>query len=422
MDTRQQRGLVIAAMFKLTFRNGRWVVPSQSTEKKYVVDAEKKTCDCPDHQETGFVCKHIHAVTFVIQREEHTDGTVTETKSVTFTEKKSYSQNWKQYTKSQMVEKDRLQVLLTDLCQTIPEPDRWASAPGRKPIGIADRIFSVVFKTYCGVSGRRSACDMLDAHEKGYLSQPIHPSKCSAFLCNSDLTLPLQELVSRTSLPLQAIESDFAVDSTGFSVCKFVKWHDEKYSGQRSGREWVKAHAMVGVKTNVVTSVAIYGRNQGDAPILPELVSKTAENFRIKEVSADKGYLSAANVEAISSHGATPFISPRVNTTGSMGGLFEKMIHFYRFNNAEYMQAYHKRSNVESTFSALKRKFGDSVKAKNPVGMVNEVLTKFICHNLSCVIHSQYELGIEANFFPQAMNPIQDDEPAILKFCRPMRA
>jgi hypothetical protein len=49
---------------------------------------------------------------------------------------------------------------------------------------------------------------------------------------------------------------------------------------------------------------------------------------------------------------------------------------------------YHQRSNAESTFSMIKRKYGDSVKAKNGRAMVNEVLAKFVCHNLSCLIHA----------------------------------
>ena len=40
--------------------------------------------------------------------------------------------------------------------------------------------------------------------------------------------------------------------------------------------------------------------------------------------------------------------------------LFEKAFHFFQFNQEEYMSHYHKRTNVESTFSAIKRKFGDS--------------------------------------------------------------
>lgn len=47
------------------------------------------------------------------------------------------------------------------------------------------------------------------------------------------------------------------------------------------------------------------------------------------------------------------------------------------------MASYHKRSNVESTFSAIKRKFGDSVMSKTDAAMVNESPCKLLCHNLT---------------------------------------
>jgi hypothetical protein len=54
---------------------------------------------------------------------------------------------------------------------------------------------------------------------------------------------------------------------------------------------------------------------------------------------------------------------------------------------------------VESTFSAIKRKFGDSVRSKTEVAMVNEVLCKILCHNICCLIQEQCELGIEPIFW-----------------------
>jgi hypothetical protein len=54
---------------------------------------------------------------------------------------------------------------------------------------------------------------------------------------------------------------------------------------------------------------------------------------------------------------------------------------------------------VESTFSAIKRKFGDSVMSKTDVAMVNEVLCKLLCHNLTCLIQEQETLGIVPIFW-----------------------
>jgi hypothetical protein len=75
------------------------------------------------------------------------------------------------------------------------------------------------------------------------------------------------------------------------------------------------------------------------------------------------------------------------------------MYHYYCCNREEFLARYHKRSNVESTFSAVKRKFGAAVRSRNATAMVNEVLCKFLCNNLCCVILSQIELGIEAAFW-----------------------
>ena len=55
--------------------------------------------------------------------------------------------------------------------------------------------------------------------------------------------------------------------------------------------------------------------------------------------------------------------------------------------------------NVESTFGAVKMKFGDSVRSKTDTAMKNEVLCKFLCHNLTCLIQEQEALGIEPVFW-----------------------
>lgn len=77
------------------------------------------------------------------------------------------------------------------------------------------------------------------------------------------------------------------------------------------------------------------------------------------------------------------------------------MVGYYQYRQDEFMANYHKRSNVESTFSATKRKFGDSVRARTDTAMRNEVYAKLICQNLTRVILSQIELGIEAAFWPE---------------------
>jgi transposase len=61
-------------------------------------------------------------------------------------------------------------------------------------------------------------------------------------------------------------------------------------------------------------------------------------------------------------------------------------------------QQYHKRSNVETTFSMIKRKFGERLRSKTDTAQINEVLCKILAHNLCCVIQSMYELNIDVDF------------------------
>jgi transposase len=181
---------------------------------------------------------------------------------------------------------------------------------------------------------------------------------------------------------------------------------------------WIKAHLICGVKTNIVTHITVGEKNQADCPQLAELVIKTVENFKIREVSADKAYLSADNLELIDRLGATPYIPFKANSVLGNTPIWDKMFHYFSLHRDEFLPHYHKRSNVESVFSAVKRKFGDAVRSRTDTSMKNEVLAKIVCHNLCCCIQEWYELGIDPTDW--GMPARKSDEPlgpvAILPF------
>src|SRR5262249_36500813 len=157
---------------------------------------------------------------------------------------------------------------------------------------------------------------------------------------------------------------------------RFIRWYDCKHGVERREHDWGKVHLTCGAKTQVVTAAAIYNRGAADSPILPEPGNTTRPALSGKESAAGTADPSVENVETVFNAGGIPFIAPKINTTGAAGGLFEKMYHFYQYRREEFLQHYHKRSLVESVFSAVKRKFGDSVRSKTPAAMTNEVLAK----------------------------------------------
>jgi hypothetical protein len=334
-DNRQHRGLQLAALTTIRRMDGAWIVPSQSGKGRYKVrlgiHASDCHCDCPDHDLRGVKCKHMYAVEYAIEREEHADGSETVTESVTVTKtinRQTYPQNWTAYNQAQTNEKSQFQSLLFDLCSGI------ASEPqgkGRPRLPLADAIFAATFKVYSTFSGRRFISDLCDAQTKGYLSRVPHFNSIFNYLENPAVTPILAALIQRSSLPMRAIELDFAVDSTGFTTSRFVRWYDHKYNAIRQEHDWVKAHMMCGVTTNIVTAVEIYDRDASDTKILPSLVGTTATNFSMREISADKGYSSINNHNEITRHGATPYIAFKGNATGTdrdASSSWSKMYHF----------------------------------------------------------------------------------------------
>jgi transposase len=401
ISEREQRGLAIAALCRINKQDdGLWVVPSQSGAGKYHVRHGEGGCHCtcPDFETRGMKCKHIYAVEYTIEREVHGDGSETLTKTMTIVEKVTYKQDWPAYNEAQSFEKERFQILLRDLCSGVPEPCRDHQV-GRKPHAAKDAIFAMAYKVYSTISARRFSTDLRDAHARGYIASPITGIKVLAFHENPEYTPILKALIARSAMPLRTVERDFAIDSSGFSSSRFERWFDHKYGITRQKCVWVKTHICCGVKTNVVTAVRILDKDAADCPQFIPLVKDTAQDFTIGEVSADKAYLSVENFEEVAGMGGTAFIAFKSNSTGGVGGLFEKMFHYFQYRREDFLAHYHKRSNVESTFSAIKRKFGDSVRSKTDTAMVNEVLCKILCHNICCVIQEQCELGIEPVFW-----------------------
>jgi transposase len=405
MEPREIKGLEIAAKTKLT-RKGKsnlWLVPSQSGgQQKYTVavNEEKPSCTCRDHEFTSDRCKHIFAVEYTIQREQTADGQTITTETVKVT-RKTYTQNWPAYNAAQTQEKSQLQALLYELCRSIPEP---LQQRGRPRLSLADIIFASTFKVYSTVSGRRFQSDLQEAKRRGFLSKMPSYNSVFRYLESEALTPYLYELIAASAMPLKSVETDFAIDSSGFSTGQFLRWFDVKYGKEEDRRMWIKVHLMCGVKTNIVTSVEVSNGYSNDHGYFKPLIETTAGNgFNLKEVSADKAYLSGENLLTTLRHGAIPYIPFKSNSKsqtsyGPKSTLWTRMLDFYNDNRDEFLTHYHKRSNVETTFHMIKSKFGQRLRSKTMTAQINEALCKVLCHNLCVVIQSVHELGIETNF------------------------
>lgn len=380
-NLRNQKALAILGMDKPIENagDGIFTVRSQSGIGSYKVENDHGwKCNCPDHITRGRYCKHILAVRSHLMNEL------------------KKNKGWSAYNKGQTQEIELFDKLLLDLVSVIPEPEQ---KMGRPRIPLKDQVFCAIEKVYSQLSGRRSQTLLNRACERNLVSRAPQYNAISRTLLKEELTPMLHEMVRITASPLAEIEHDFAVDSSGFRTTSFGFYCKEKH-GTKQKNIFLKAHICSGVKTNVVSDIIITGPTGGDSPQFEELVRNTAGTFEINEVSADKAYSSKNNHKVVDELGGRAFIPFKSNATGKSRGsfLWRKAFLFFQYHNEEFEAHYHKRSNVETTFGAIKQKLGETLKSKSWTSQVNELLCKVIAYNITVLIHEMFESGIVPDF------------------------
>jgi transposase len=396
-DRRGQDGLAIFRDYSDKIREvvpGKYTVPSQRGPGAYFVDPSAGTCSCPDQQETRRRCKHAWAVLFL-------RGDVEVPAEATGAPKRpTRKRNFRAMYAASAEEKSRAQLLLRGLCDGVQQPPYKGN--GRPALSLGDLIYALVVTIFCGDSIRRAGSDIDACHALGLLEDV--PSAGSLFRAmeRPDLTPLLQVMIAESAAPLVAFETEqqYAADSTGFSTDVCHSYCDYRHGGKmRPTRTFVKAHVIVGTCTHVVTWAEPTTGNVSDMTKLPKLVQEMVARYPVRELSADAGYCSKANAELIASVGAVPYICFKENTTGQSGPkAWMKMWHDFSANTEEYLQHYHRRSNVETVFGMVKAKFGERLRARTQTAMFNEMLLKFLSHNLSCLVRAIHELGIAPKF------------------------
>jgi transposase len=218
-------------------------------------------------------------------------------------------------------------------------------------------------------------------------------------IADESLTPVIETLVAESSRPLKEIETDFAVDSTGFGVGQYYRHYSVKRKALSRREEFLKLHACVGIQTHIFAAVRVTDGHVHDMKEFQPLVNAKAEMFTISEISADKGYLARKSFDLVDSIGAAPYIAfKRTSMPNPKSPVWDRLFHLYSLNRQEFLTHYHKRSNVESAFSALKRRFADFIRAKKYPAQKNELLLKILIYNVGCVIQSMFELGIDPSF------------------------
>lgn len=391
MDARETRGRQIAQTAQITETPKGYIVPSQYGNGSYLVyqTGREIKCTCPDCKKRGLKCKHQFAVDYFMKQETDEKGNVTITKGFSV----KYPRDWHNYNTAQNKEVEMFSVLLRDLLENVEEPSQ---SMGRPRLSKRESIFCAIEKVYSQLSSRRAHTLYREAKKKGQIGKAPNFNAVNKVLNRKDMTPILHKLLALSALPLKGLETQFAVDSSGFRTSRFNQYAVEKY-GRKKEHKWVKAHIIVGTKTNVIVGAKITENNINDSTQFIPLVREADESgFDLKEISADKAYSGRRNMNFATEIGAMPYIPFKSSASGKSRAspIWRKMYHMFELQREEFDAHYHARSNVETTFMMVKTKFGEKLKSKKRTSQQNELLCKFIAHNIVCVVHEMMELKI----------------------------
>ena len=295
---------------------------------------------------------------------------------------------------------------------------------GRPRFPLGPILFALACKAYYGLSSRRLHSQLELAARLGYLrglppdvfdarsddafnlpdeavDSPIPRFNTVCYYLRADWMTPvLLELVTVSATPVRGLETAFAVDGTGWSTHPFERWLDHRLEVETVRHGWVKLHIISGDLTNVISRAVISPSNHHDNPYFRELVTSTAQHFKMSKVQADMAYSSRVNYDLVRRLGAELYVPFKSNTVPVVddGSAWSDALQFFNNFPDAFNDEYHQRSNVESTNSALKRKFPAQLRSKAFSGHVNEILCKIIAYNLGVVGREMRMRGVVPDF------------------------
>lgn len=316
-------------------------------------------------------------------------------------ERISYSQDWHLYYKACRTQKQMFLRILKDAVDYLLLEQDYAGN-GRPPVFFADIIKSLVIKAYHGLSSWTTESELRYSQSLGIIDNVYRKTSINKYMNSARTTKVLHELYKIIALPIAPIETQYAPDASGISnLYKNKKWVEVRLEKQEH-KTFSKLHILSGTLTNVIVSAKVTEGTKHESPFLKELINDASKRFPMKEVSADSGYLSRKNCDIISAAGAIPFILPKKNVRslnrGDSDGTWGKMIRLWKNHQMLFASHYHRRSNVESTFAMLKKRWMDYCRCKLPTTLENEILCKIVCHNSVVLSHALLNYDIQPVF------------------------
>lgn len=145
----------------------------------------------------------------------------------------------------------------------------------------------------------------------------------------------------------------------------------------------MKLHALIDADSKAILTWRLTGSHVADVTEFANLLQ--ALKAPVKEVYADAAYFSQLNCREAQIAGATPYIKPKrhARPAAHKPTAFNDMVRAYQTDRTTWLRRYGRRNRVESTFGAIKRRLGGTLRALLDHARRIEACLKLLAWNLT---------------------------------------
>jgi IS5 family transposase len=186
------------------------------------------------------------------------------------------------------------------------------------------------------------------------------------------LKMKVWRVLLRLSVSIHELGDVQAIDATGFG-----RRAVSRHYGKRVGYYFqaVKTTALVDCETNVILDVHCSMKQPHDSQIGWQVLTRNLD--QLNTITADKGYDWDDLRTELRGHDIRPVIKHKEHWN------LDKA-HNARLDD----DVYHRRSNVESAFFALKQRFGDRLRARTWFGQFRELVLMAAVRNIELAVRA----------------------------------
>ena len=183
--------------------------------------------------------------------------------------------------------------------------------------------------------------------------------------------------------------ANMLLDASGIRIIGRSIWYSIRIDRKISRQECDKIHLAVCNDQLLIYNWFITNGKKNDCPFFVRLLSVFK---KLGLVIADPGYLSRRNVQYVVDKGGSPFIWLKKNVTLKGKGSFawRSMIRLFWAFPVLFKGIYNQRSKVECIFSALKRRYGDSLDARKWTIRRREMAMRLVAYNTRLIVYIAY--------------------------------